>query len=109
MITDPETDADSIEAKVPEAVPRRTPHPASNLEARRNGFGIGGGYEKPRAKRSEPKASGVYGPIPHSGYFGSGSAARRFSVGQAGFTQEASWFEPQFGERTSGDREKKDR
>ena len=107
MITDKPKDNSAEELKTREATRRGTVHPATSLDARRNGFGIGGGYEKPRSKRLESKTSSVYGPVPHSGYYGSGSAARRFSIGQAGFTAEAPWFESQFGVNTSGD--KKDR
>jgi hypothetical protein len=80
-------------------------HPSKNLDSRSKGFGIGGGYERPyrkaKPKRSENE-SGLYGPLPHSGYYGSGSGARPFKKGQAGFTDELSWYEAQYGEITSG-------
>ncbi len=81
---------------------RREPnHPSKSLEARRKGFGIGGGYERPLRRKSEACPGGLYGPLPHAGYYGSGSPATRFGIGQAGFSEEAKWFEEQFGERTS--------
>lgn len=82
-------------------VRRETNHPSMSLEARRHGFGIGGGYERPLKKKACPNTAGLYGPLPHAGYYGSGSPTARFGIGQAGFNEEAKWFEAQFGERTS--------
>ena len=80
-------------------------HPSRNLESRSRGFGIGGGYERPYRKEN-PKTSdneeGLYGPLPHAGYYGSGIDARPFKRGQAGFADELSWYHSQYGERTSG-------
>ena len=82
-------------------VRRGTNHPSKSLEARRNGFGIGGGYERPLTTKDLARTGRFYGPLPHAGYYGTGSPVIRFSVGQAGFNQEAAWFEEQFGEKTS--------
>jgi hypothetical protein len=80
-------------------------HPSKNLESRSRGFGIGGGYERPYRKE-KPKTSeneeGLYGPLPHAGYYGSGAGSRPFKKGQAGFADELSWYGSQYGERTSG-------
>jgi hypothetical protein len=80
-------------------------HPSKNLESRSRGFGIGGGYERPYRKEN-PKTSendeGLYGPLPHSGYYGSGMGSRPFKKGEAGFSDELSWYGSQYGERTSG-------
>ena len=84
-----------------ETVRRETNHPSTSLEARRNGFGIGGGYERPLKRRGEVRTGVSYGPLPHAGYYGTGSPVTRFGIGQAGFSQEARWFEDQFGKRTS--------
>ena len=77
-------------------------HPSRNLEPRARGYGIGGGYERPY--RNLPSAVGErgesYGPLPHSGYYGTGSS-NRFKDGQAGFGEELSWYGPQYGENTS--------
>src|SRR5215471_3671326 len=80
-------------------------HPAWSLEQRKQGFGIGGGYERPyraRATGRTDSQTGLYGPIPHAGYYGANDPARRFSLGQATYRDEISWFRPQFGEKTSG-------
>ena len=78
-------------------------HPSRSLEPRARGYGIGGGYEKPYRKRAAPadEHAEVYGPLPHSGYYGSGVGSERFRRGQAGFNQELSWYGPQYGEKTS--------
>jgi hypothetical protein len=80
-------------------------HPSRNLESRSRGYGIGGGYERPYRKE-KPKTSeneeGLYGPLPHAGYYGSGMGSRPFKKGQAGFADELSWYSSQYGERTSG-------
>lgn len=78
-------------------------HPSRNLAPRARGYGIGGGYEKPYRKRGEPGGEPAegYGPLPHSGYYGSGVGAERFQRGQAGYKQELSWYGPQYGEKTS--------
>lgn len=80
-------------------------HPSRNLQSRARGFGIGGGYERPYRKE-RPKTSdsdeGLYGPLPHAGYYGTGTGARPFKRGQAGFAGELSWYRSQYGEKTSG-------
>lgn len=85
-------------------------HPSRRLELRSGGFGIGGGYERPyrkeKAKRGDAKEE-LYGPLPHSGYYGAGEAARPFKIGQATFQNELSWYENQYGESTSGYEESK--
>lgn len=80
-------------------------HPSRNLESRSDGFGIGGGYERPYRKERPKTADneeGLYGPMPHAGYYGSGAGARPFKRGQAGFRDELSWYGSQYGEKTSG-------
>ena len=80
-------------------------HPSRNLSARARGYGIGGGYERPyRKEKPKPAdASGeMYGPLPPAGYYGTGTAARPFERGQAGFADEMGWYRLQYGERTSG-------
>ena len=84
-----------------DTVRRETNHPSKSLEARRNGFGIGGGYERPLRRKGGTRTGGLYGPLPHAGYYGSGWPVTRFGIGQAGFSEEAKWFDEQFGERTS--------
>jgi hypothetical protein len=83
-------------------------HPARNLEPRAQGYGIGGGYEKPRRRSTESaeKKNETYGPLPHSGYFGSGAGRERFKRGEAGFRDELAWYPAQYG-RTTTDSEKK--
>jgi hypothetical protein len=80
-------------------------HPSRNLGSRSRGFGIGGGYERPY-RRERPKTAdneaGLYGPLPHAGYYGTGTSARPFKSGQAGFADELPWYGPQYGEKTSG-------
>lgn len=80
-------------------------HPSRNLGSRSRGFGIGGGYERPYRKERPKTADndeGLYGPLPHSGYYGSGVGERPFKRGQAGFADELSWYSSQYGEKTSG-------
>jgi hypothetical protein len=80
-------------------------HPSRNLQSRSGGFGIGGGYERPYRKENSKKSEneeGLYGPLPHAGYYGSGTADRPFKKGQAGFAEELPWYRLQYGERTSG-------
>lgn len=80
-------------------------HPSRNLGSRSRGFGIGGGYERPYRKEKPKNADsdeGLYGPLPHAGYYGSGTSARPFKRGQAGFADELSWYRSQYGEKTSG-------
>jgi len=79
-------------------------HPSVNLESRARGYGIGGGYERPYRKEPPKPAdspSELYGPLPPSGYYGTGLAARPFKLGQAGFNRELSWYHSQYGEITS--------
>ncbi|HYM00125.1 MAG TPA: hypothetical protein VEZ90_14325 [Blastocatellia bacterium] len=79
-------------------------HPSHSLDQRRKGFGIGGGYEKPYRKRERSRSDsndGPYGAIAQTGYYGAGKAAERFDVGEAGFGDEQSWYQRQFGEKTS--------
>ena len=84
-------------------------HPSRSLESRSVGYGIGGGYERPyRKERAKPADSKrMYGPLPHAGYYGAGDDARPFERGEAGFTDELSWYRSQYGEQTSGYQKKK--
>ena len=62
-------------------------------------------YERPyRKERPLPADSDkeLYGPIPHAGYYGTGVGARPFKRGEAGFSDELSWYRSQYGEKTSG-------
>lgn len=79
-------------------------HPSRSLAPRAKGYGIGGGYEKPYRKRVRPAddQGESYGPVPHSGYYGAGAGTERFERGQAGFSNELSWYGAQYGESTSG-------
>ncbi|HSF24875.1 MAG TPA: hypothetical protein VLE20_11680 [Blastocatellia bacterium] len=80
-------------------------HPSRSLPSRAQGYGIAAGYERPYLRTPpEPHArqKDEYGPIPHSGYYGSGDAARPFKRGQAGYREELPWYLPQYGEQTSG-------
>ena len=85
-------------------------HPSRRLELRSRGYGIGGGYErayrKEKAKKSD-SAEELYGPLPHSGYYGAGETERPFKTGQATFRNELSWYKKQYGESTSGFEESK--
>jgi hypothetical protein len=80
-------------------------HPSRRLELRARGYGIGGGYERPYRK-DKPKPGDdkreLYGPLPHAGYYGTGTSERPFKAGQASFNEELSWYEKQYGEETSG-------
>lgn len=84
-------------------------HPSRSLEPRSVGYGIGGGYERPYKKERAKPADGkrMYGPLPHAGYYGSGAGARPFERGEAGFTDELSWYRAQYGEQTSGYQKRK--
>ena len=80
-------------------------HPSRHLSARARGFGIGGGYERPyRKEKPKPADSSgeMYGPLPPGGYYGTGTGARPFERGQAGFDDEMAWYRSQYGENTSG-------
>jgi hypothetical protein len=80
-------------------------HPSRSLTARRNGFGIGGGYEHPYRQKETARAdnkAAQYGAIAEGGKFASGEADQRFAIGQAGFKDEQSLYKNQFGEETSG-------
>ena len=90
-----------------DCVQERLGHPSRDLGLRARGYGIGGGYERPYQKRTTPshKPGEVYGPLPHSGYYGGGAETKRFKQGQAGFTSELSWYAHQYGEETSGTRQ----
>lgn len=80
-------------------------HPSRSLSSRAQGYGIAAGYERPYRKRTaEPhvRQKDEYGPIPDSGYYGSGDSARPFRRGQAGYSGELLWYPPQYGEQTSG-------
>lgn len=97
------TDKRKTEESLNKETERENRHPSRNLEPRARGYGIGGGYEKPYRKRTAAadEPAEVYGPLPHSGYYGSGAGSERFRRGQAGFKQELSWYGPQYGEKTS--------
>ena len=101
---------DSEDVTIPPKAPSTQHHPSRSLAARRNGFGIGGGYERPyrqkETARSDNKEA-LYGPIAEGGFFVSGDADQRFAIGQAGFEEEQSLYEAQFGEETSGYKERK--
>jgi hypothetical protein len=80
-------------------------HPSRVLDLRKNGYGIGGGYERPLKQPEKIKTDnreGLYGPIPTAGYYGggTGTADIRFKVGQAGFRDELPWYRAQYGEET---------
>jgi hypothetical protein len=79
-------------------------HPFKDLEARRNGFGIAAGIEKPYkigSQNNQEVDEEAYASIPHSGYYGVGLGDRPFKRGQAGFESEINWYKNQFGEVTS--------
>jgi hypothetical protein len=87
----------------------RINHPSRNLDVRSGGFGVAAGYERPFKKeeaRTIDREDDLYGPIPHSGYFGAGIGQRPFKSGQAGFSVELDWYKKQYGEKTSGYEEK---
>jgi hypothetical protein len=96
-------DKQQIEEPLKNKVAGDRRHPSRNLEPRARGYGIGGGYEKPYRKRGmiADEPAGAYGPLPHSGYYGSGVGAERFHRGQAGFKEELAWYGAQYGEKTS--------
>lgn len=80
-------------------------HPSRDLIVRGKGFGIAAGYEKSYEKPEGSVTEIVeiaekYGPLPHSGYYGSGIGLRPFKAGQAGFEGEASWYDKQYGVET---------
>jgi len=82
-----------------------SPHPSRSLPSRAHGYGVAAGYEKPyRPKTAKPVGAkpDEYGPIPHSGYYGTGDSARPFKRGQAGYSEELLWYPAQYGENTSG-------
>lgn len=83
-------------------------HPSRSLEPRARGYGIGGGYERPYRRRPRPadEQRESYGPLPHSGYYGAGAGSERFERGAAGYDKELPWYGPQYGEKTSAQREK---
>ena len=96
---------DSDDLTIPPKVPSVQRHPSRSLAARRNGFGIGGGYERAYKQRETARSdnkTGLYGPIAEGGFFVSGDADQRFAIGQAGFKEEQSLYKKQFGEQTSG-------
>lgn len=80
-------------------------HPSKNLESRKTGFGIGGGYEKRIGEKERSQMDshkGLYGPVPHSGYFGGANSQSRFDLGKATFGSEVGLYHDQFGKKTSG-------
>lgn len=80
-------------------------HPSRSLESRARGFGIAAGYERPYRQKTEKPGKGrkgMYGTLPHAGYYGVGMGARPFCKGQAGFSDELAWYRVQYGEATSG-------
>jgi hypothetical protein len=99
---DGETTTDSNQAEVTGHA-----HPSRSLAARSRGFGVAAGYEEPRQRkkglvRDAGGTAETYGPLPHAGYYGSGLGTRPFQRGQAGFSDELSWYQSQYGEKTSG-------
>ena len=94
---------EKIVATVNKKMDRDTTHPSLSLEPRARGYGIGGAYEKPYRSRRPAAREQVesYGPLPHSGYYGTGTEPARFNRGQAGFKGELLWYGPQYGEPTS--------
>jgi len=80
-------------------------HPSRSLASRARGFGIAAGYERPYRKQAEKLGKGrkgMYGTLPHAGYYGVGIGTRPFCKGQAGFSDELAWYHAQYGEATSG-------
>src|SRR5215831_13311595 len=79
-------------------------HPVWSLEERKDGFGIGGAFERPYrrppAGRTDSR-KGLYGPIPHAGYYGANDSRQRFGVGQATYKEEIALLERQWVEKTS--------
>jgi hypothetical protein len=83
----------------------KSAHPSKNLKVRGKGYGVAAGYEKPYKRESSPNLDELnecYGPIPHAGYYGTGTGMRPFKPGQASFNEELIWYGPQYGESTSG-------
>ena len=83
----------------------KSAHPSKNLIVRRRGFGVAAGFEQPYKKNSlstRDKQNECYGPMPHAGYYGTGTGLRPFKQGQASFDEELDWYGPQYGESTSG-------
>ena len=93
-----------LSSEAAELGPPHNRHPSRDLSTRANGYGIGGGYEKPYRQRPRPRddQGESYGPVPHSRYYGAGAGTERFERGQAGFNNELSWYGAQYGESTSG-------
>ena len=86
-------------------------HPSNDLNIRSKGYGIAAGYERKYEgtdNREMEEGNELYGPIPHSGYYGAGVGARPFKKGQASFSEEMSWYSRQYGEWTvkQGDRDR---
>lgn len=78
-------------------------HPSRNLDLRKGGYGIGGGYEKPLSRTpqvSDGNRDDRYGAISHGGYYGAGSTGQPFKVGQATFGKELEWYRKQYCEET---------
>ena len=103
------TGYDAEEAKTVRTAKSDINHPSRRLDSRSKGFGIGGGYEKPysRSPQDKKKDRQTYGPIPHAGYYGAGTAERPFKIGQAGFKEEIDWYRNQYGRKTSGHEDSK--
>lgn len=105
MVKETEKDEVAGSTENPVEPATRPRHPSRNLSARAKGFGIGGGYERPYRKEKRQPAdasSEMYGPLPPAGYYGTGTAARPFERGEAGFADEMAWYRSQYGELTSG-------
>lgn len=80
---------------------RNSKHPSGDLGRRSQGFGIGGGYERPYTRDARKPANNTrYGPVPHSGYYGSAHNGLRFKLGQAGFRTELDLYKTQYGDKT---------
>jgi len=80
-------------------------HPVWSLEERKDGFGIGGAFERPYRRAPAGRTDsrkGLYGPIPHAGYYGANDSRQRFGVGQATYKEEIALLERQWVEKTSG-------
>src|SRR5215813_13041367 len=96
---------DSQDVTIPPKNTGAQQHPSQSLAARKRGFGIGGGYERPYKQRESARSdnqTGPYGAIAEGGFFSSGNADQRFAIGQAGFKNELPLYKKQFGEQTSG-------
>jgi hypothetical protein len=81
---------------------KKETHPSLDLVVRGKGYGIAAGYEKSYKKTvdKDEETGEKYGPIPHSGYYGSGLGLRPFKAGQASFDNEKSWYSKQYGVET---------